>query len=176
MRRYVYKRPLLKVSTTPIPIKDEYDHSIGCMQRTYRGKLSTACSWVLNSWEVSINGEDNRTGEAVRLADNRIWFNRNSWTVTITRQGEMKTGILRDQSKAITNPKFSYAIDDQEYLISKEPLSRITQIVHVNKDVLVCEIEHAAISTRTKRTLTLQREDLSPILLASMDHLIISMY
>lgn len=176
MRRYVYTRPLIKVSTSPIHIKDGHDHPVGSIQRTFKSSFFRACSWVIDSWELSVEGKDERTGEEVKLYDNRVWFSRNSWTVTVQDNDKVQRGILRDQSKAITTPRFHLRIEDQEYEVSRELLSRSTRFIHVHHNHLVCEIEHHVASGYMKRQMHVHDESLSPILLGSIDHLIKTMY
>lgn len=174
--KYYYNLPLFKLSNTPIQLKDDSDNSMASIQRIYRNNVNRVLSWVIDSWELSVEAADLQGKVTVRIMDNHKWFGRNTWTITVINDSKESKYLLQDQSKIKTHPRFSITLEGQEMLISKNLGDKKTRIVNSTNNKLVGEIKNVSIGKYVKREIVLYEDTLSPILISCLDYLIKTMY
>jgi hypothetical protein len=176
MKKYHFKLPLLKLSTASITVKDDNDHSIGSIQRTFRNHFNKALCWVIDNLELSFAGKDKQLTVIVKIRDNYKWFGRNEWSVTISKNGNEDTFLLKDKTKVRTHPRFQFNIAGQSYVASKDLLDKKALIMNSTRKITVCEIEHESIMKYSNRGINMYEDELCPIYVACLDHLIKTMY
>ncbi|WP_374020512.1 hypothetical protein ABU162_13365 [Paenibacillus thiaminolyticus] len=99
MKTYYYTRPLLKMSTAPISIEDDSGNAVGSFQRLFTTRTNKALSWVVDNWQLSLEGRDIHSERHVKIMDSSPWLGRRKWTIMTMREGSESLSCLNNHNR-----------------------------------------------------------------------------
>lgn len=176
METYYYTRPLLKMSTTPIPIEDDSGNGIGSFRRIFQTNTNKAVSWVVDNWELSFEGRHIHSELYVKIMDSSPWLGRRKWTIATMREGRESLSFLKDRSKIATHPRLIWTNEEREYVIANNPLNRTTTISDSGSHAVVGEIAKVPGGKLNQRELVIYENALCPIVLPCIDRIMKTIY
>ncbi|WGU93054.1 hypothetical protein QJQ58_21160 [Paenibacillus dendritiformis] len=176
MERYYYTCPLLKMSTAPIAIEDEGGNAVGSFHRIFTTRTNKAVSWVVDNWQLSLEGRHIHSELHVKIMDSSPWLGRRKWTITTMREGRESLSFLKDRSKIATHPRLIWRNEEHEYVIAKDPLNRTATISDSCSHAIVGEIAKVPGGKLNQRELVIYENALCPLVLPCIDRIMRTLY
>ncbi|BFH17641.1 hypothetical protein WJ0W_001960 [Paenibacillus melissococcoides] len=161
------------MSTAPISIEDDSGNAVGSFQRIFTKSTNKALSWVVDNWELSLEGREIHSERHVKMTDSSPWLGRRKWTITTKREGRESLSFLKDRSKIATHPRLVWTNEEREYVISKDPLNRTTTISDSVSHAVVGKIAKVPGGKLNQRELVIYEDALCPIALPCIDHIMV---
>lgn len=176
METYYYTRPLLNMSTAPISIEDDGGNAVGSFHRIFTTRTNKAVSWVVDNWQLSLEGRDIHSERHIKIMDSSPWLGRMRWTITTMHEGCESLSCLKDRTKIATHPRLVWTNEGREYVFSRDPLNRTTTITDSESHAVVGEIARVPGGKLNQRKFVLFEDALCPIALPCIDHIMRMIY
>ncbi|MCM3783411.1 hypothetical protein M3231_10535 [Neobacillus mesonae] len=168
MEIYTYTAPLLPHSKTD-SILQSGNQDFGSLKRVYRNRRLEIASWIIDSLEVSVRGEDLHSGFQVYIKDNMTWLGRNTWSIFSNGpDGKERNDNLRDRTKMKLSPVLIFTYKDEEYTYSREAMDKTSRVRNAGEN-LVADIDYESMKTMLTRNIKMYNDALPPMLLACVD-------
>ncbi|CAM4481848.1 tubby C-terminal domain-like protein [Paenibacillus tarimensis] len=178
MKTFHYTLPVLKLSSAWITIYagGENGEPAGSIRRYYRNRLSQLICWVMDSYDMNIEGQDTNHAQAVQLIDRHIWIGRNKWNAAILKEGRENSAEVNDITKIKLSPRFEIIWGDRTLELTRELLNRRTVVTDRESGLELAVIKFGAGLDYRKRSITIYEEGVCPLLTACLDYLMVKVY